>query len=165
MKYCNYTTINHHIAVLHNNCLQDINYLITKEGYLGTVSPFINNETVIYLDLAEELIAITEGRSKNKSMDMAFGLTNSDSSIKEMLMVELRLNYSNPNNLNRAELEGKVAGSSLLLSNIPEIHNRFIFIFKTNQRQEARNRLSRMIPRINSNYIVMDIPELHSTYF
>jgi hypothetical protein len=165
MKYCSNTTINHNIAILYNACLQELNQLIVNEGYLGTIPLFKNNEIVINPDKAEKIIAKKAGRRRNKSMDMAFGLSNSDSSIREMLMVELRLNYRNPNNLNREELEGKVAGSILVLANIPQIHNRYIFIFKTNQRQEARNRLSRMIPRINSNYIVMDIHELQASYF
>jgi hypothetical protein len=165
MKYCRNTTISHNIAVTHNACLQDINCLIVEEGYSGPVPLFTNTEIVINLDKAEEIVARIDGRLQNKSMDMAFGLTNADSSIRVMLMVEFKFNLKVFYNLKKTDLEGKVAGSTLILSNIPAIHNLFIFIFKTNHIQEAKNRLARMDPKINNNYVTMDIHQLQATYF
>lgn len=165
MKYCRNTTINHDISLSHNSCLQNINTLIINEGFVGTIPLFTNTEIVINLDEAERIMAIEVGRPLNRSMDMAFGLSNENSTNERILMVELRLNYHNPNNLNRTEIEEKVNGSSLLLNDIPPIYKLYIFIFKTEQLQEAISRLFRMIPRINSNYVVMDIHQLKERYF
>jgi hypothetical protein len=166
MKYCRDTTINHVVALKHNACLEDINSLIRQEGYSDASPLFTNAEIVLNMDKAEDIVARLENRlEKNKSMDMAFGIAYPNSTKVKMLLVELRLNYSNPNNLSKAEIEEKVAGTSLLLSNIPEIIKMYIFIFKTGQLAEAYSRLFRMIPKINSNYVVMDIEHLKSTYF
>lgn len=165
MKYCSGTTINHPIAQSHKDCINDINKLIAEEGFTCSAPVFSSNEMVLNLDLAEEIIAKIQKRSKNKSMDMALGLKSMDSTIKEMLMIEFKFNMTSFYNLKKSELEGKVQGSTLVLSNILPIHNLFIFIFKSNNVQEAKNRISRMIPALNINYIIMDIPELKSTYF
>ncbi len=165
MKYCRKSTINHNIALSHNSCLQNINTLIIDEGYLGTDLFFTNEEIILNMDRAETIFAPLENRLQKKSMDMAFGIKSPDSINTKMLMVELRLNYKNPNNLNRAEIEEKVEGTSRILSNIPAIYKLYIFIFKTEQLEEAINRLYRMIPKINTNYVVMDIHQLKEKYF
>lgn len=165
MKYCKSTTRSHRIAVAHDRCLHDLNHLIVQEGFSGFIPLFTNAEIVINLDKAEEIIADAAGRQKNKSMDMAIGLAKSDSTVREMLMVEFKFNLNDFYYLKKTDLEGKVAGSALILSNVPSITNLFIFIFKTNHIQEAKNRLARMIPKINSNYVAMDIHNLQATYF
>ena len=116
------------------------------------------------MDTVEKLIATEQKRDRNKSMDLAFGITN-DSGSKEMILVELRLNYKNPHNLKSIELKEKVNSSCLVLSNIPPIHHEFIFILPTNIKQQARNWFHRMNPKPPSSYIVMDISDLHTKYF
>jgi hypothetical protein len=165
MKYCNNTTISHNIAVNHPACLQDINHLLIAEGYSGSGPVFTNNEIIINLDKAEEIIASQQARKKNKSMDMAFGISNFDSSIIEILMVELKFNLNDFYFLKKNDLEGKVLGSMLVLQNNPSIHSLFIFIFTSNNLQEAKNRLARMDPKINNNYVPMDIQQLKAKYF
>lgn len=169
MKYCNNTTVNHPISQAYSNCLQNINDIILKDSQdcHGYVIPnFENNEIVINLDDVEEKLTIAQGRlEKNKSMDMAFGITNSDATVKEMLMVELRLNFINPNNLKKDKIDDKVAGSTLALQNHYPIHEKYIFIFKTSLVAEATNRLFRMHPAVNSNYVVMDLQNLKANFF
>lgn len=168
MKYCINTTRNHPITTKYPQVLEDINDLLINEsrdcvGYL--VPTFNNNESVINMDSLEAIVARDNNRARNKSMDLAFGINSADSINKEMVLVEIRLNYINPNNLNKEELEGKVNGSSQLLSGHHPIHNKYIFIFKSNQIQEAISRLRRMIPSINSGFIVMDVEQLQLSYF
>ncbi len=165
MRYSLANTTNHSLALADGSILIDLNTLIKREGFLGTIPFFNKNEIVMDLDLAEEHISDAANRPALKSMDMAFGLSNDNATVAKMLLVELRLNYRNPNNLDRAELEGKVAGSSRLLSNIPPISRKDIFVFKTGQIQEAINRLRRMNPRIDSNYFAYDIESLKDEYF
>lgn len=168
MKYCKITTISHPVSLSHNECLEHISNILQRESTecIDCTFPIFDKEnTVINLDKTEAIKAEIEKRTRNKSMDFAFGIVDSNSTVKEILMIELRLNYKNPNNLSKTELEGKVSGSiSILKDNIP-IHNKYIFIFKTSQISEAENRLFRMRPSINSNYIVMDVDKLKEMYF
>jgi len=165
MKYSNIITRNHPISLLYSTCLEDINILIVRDGYTGVTPLFTNNEIIINLDISEGRVASKENRSPNKSMDMAFGIANSDSSIRQMLMVELRFNYVNMKNLTRLELTGKVMGSTLVLGNTIPICGDFIFIFQPNLKAQAKNRFFRMDPKIGSNYIIKDIYELKAEYF
>ena len=96
---------------------------------------------------------------------MSFGVAIENSTIKHMVIVELRLNYINPNNVRREELEEKAIGSIAALGSSIPVHDNFIFIFQSNLVEQARNRLYRMNPRIPSNYIVMDPNTLKHTFF
>jgi len=95
-------------------------------------------------------------------MDIAFAI--SDSLNIEILLVEFRFNYKNPNNLQKGDLEGKVSGSKSFLGNSVKINDNYIFIFKPNLIQQARNRMQRMNPKIPNNYIVMDLEGLVTKY-
>jgi hypothetical protein len=166
MKYCRNTTLNHPLSQLHNNCLNDINSLIVNEGYQDINPLFTNNEIVINLDHAETIVADIQGRKeKNKSMDMAFGIKNAVATKIQMLLVELKFNVKDVYSLKRTDLEGKVEGSSIILGDIPSIYKRYIFIVKPEHLQEAISRFFRMIPKIESNYIVLDIHLLKAEYF
>ena len=165
MKYCRTTTLNHPVSVAHPNCIEDINTLIVREGCSRAVPLFTNSEIVINLDFAEELIANASGRLLNKSMDMGFGIKNSSSTKINMLMVELKFDVKDFYHLRRKDLEEKVAGSSLILGNIPPIYKLYIFIVKSDKIQEAINRLFRMVPKIDSNYVAMDIYQLKDRFF
>ena len=166
MKYCRNTTINHVISQTHTNCLIDLNSLIVREGFAGVNRLFVNGEIVLDLDLAETIFAGIENRKeKNKSMDMAFGLTNADATKRQMLLVELKFNVRDVYSLRKNDLEGKVESSCNLLGNDPAIYQRFIFIVKTENIQEAISRFFRMIPKIDSKYVVLDIHLLKEQYF
>jgi len=166
MKYCPNTTINHPFALTHNICLTDINTLIVAEGYQGIIPLFTNSEVVINLDWAEKILANIEGRNeKNKSMDMAFGMKNIIGTKIQMLLVELKFNVKDVYSLKKSDLEGKVNGSSTLLGDSPPIYQRFIFIVKPEHLQEAISRFYRMIPKIESKYVVLDIHLLKAEYF
>ncbi len=166
MKYCKETTSNHPALNLFPICLEELNKLICCEGYSGEIPFFSHGEVVINLDLLEEKLAFQENnRLLNKSMDFGFGVSNQDSSDKYFILSELRLNYDNPNNLKGEDVIGKVKGSLLSIKNEIPIYEKFIFIFKTNQLEEARSRMFRISPRIPNNYIVMDLQKLRDSYF
>jgi hypothetical protein len=168
MKYCHQTTKSHPIASEYFSCLENINLLIERESRdcKNCVIPtFEKNEIVLNLDAVESTKKDHLRIPRNKTMDMAFGLKDFNENINEFIIVELRLNYQNPNNLNKELIDGKVNGSIELLNNHLAIHSKFIFVFKTNQIKEAENRLFRMIPKVNSNYVVMDLQMLKSAYF
>ena len=164
MKYCKTTTQNHPVSLAHKICLEDINTLIIEEGYSETNPLFTNNEIVINLDKAKKIIAKSKGINEEKSVDMAFGLTHGDSSTNEMLMVELKFNYvNNLKNLKMDSLKGKIRDSKNLLTELVPISNEYIFIFKTNHIEEAKNKFFRA--GFARNFIVMDISKLKEIYF
>jgi len=166
MKYCQVTTKNHPISLANLTIVEDFNTLLNAEGHVTSIAAFTNGEVVLNLDAVETLIAIAQGnRAKTKSMDCSFGIANNGRSIQLMVLVELKLNHQNPNNVNRAHLEEKVAGSVSALTNIIPIYANYIFIFRTDRKEEAKSRFFRMNPRIPNEYFVMDLAELKSTFF
>jgi len=165
MKYCKATTVNHPVSVAHKICLTDFNALLIVEGHISPVPPFTNNEIVLNLDCVETLLAIAANRNKNRSMDCAFGIANDDKSVQLMVLVELKLNHQNPNHVKREQLEEKVGGSISALTNVIPIYANYIFLFRSDRKEEAKNRFFRMNPKIPNEYFVMDINELQYTFF
>ena len=166
MKYCKKITQTHPLSIDCPICLEDINILISEESNSDISPLFINNEVVINLDKAEEIIADTVGRDRNKSMDLAFGIANDneDSTFNEMQMVELKLNYvNNLRNLKVDDLKEKIKDSKKILTEKVPISNNYIFIFKTNHIEEAKNKFFRA--GFARNFIVMDIHNLQAIYF
>jgi hypothetical protein len=165
-EYCQITTENHLFALSYPHCIEDINAHIVGEGYDGENPLFINGETVIDLDEAERVIALSEGdRERNQSMDMTIGLKNNDSSILEMLLVDFKFRMPNPENFKQVNMKGKVAGSSNILGSSVNIRSEYIFIVQSNLVEQARSRLARMIPIIPTAYTAMSIDDLKAKFF
>jgi len=164
MKYNKPQTENHSVSQLHPSCLKDLNQIILDEDDSLVVLPTIfNNTTVLDLDCVEIIDAKNERRTRNRTMDCTFAISNPINT--EMLLVELRFNYQNLSNLNRTVLIEKVAGSLLALGNTININSNYILIFQPHLVQQAINRLQRMNPQIPNNYIAMDLNQLINTYF
>ncbi len=163
MKYNRDSTINHELVQKYPNCLQDFDEIIfNDDDSLDSKPNDFNNVKVINLDDVEISVSREQNnRQRNKTMDTTFVISNENK--EEMLLVELRFNYTNLKNLKLSELKGKIEGSCLLLNDL--IHEKYIFIFKTNVTPVARNRLSRMNPKPPQNYEVMDLDKLKETYF
>lgn len=163
MKYCKATTEGHKIAKTHK-CIKQITIVLLREGWKSKAGLFSENQTVIDLDLLEECLSKKQKRDKLPSMDIAFGVELHNRE-KNLLLVELKLNVSNPNNLDLTDLKDKIHGSKLALSHEFPINNRFVFVFQTKIIEQIRNRLSRQIPRIPSSYEVLDVHSLKGNYF
>lgn len=167
MKYCSSTTTNHPVAKTYSTCVDDINSFIIAEGYDGQTPLFIDSEVILDMDKVETLVSASLGRlEKNKSMDMAFGIVDpNNSSKKQMLMVELKFNMKDFYGLKKKDLEEKVTGTATILTESIPIYKQYIFIFKSQYLQEALNRIYRMVPKIESNYIALDINLLKDRFF
>lgn len=149
-----------------NEFLIDINQFIEEEGCTQRMPVFLQGELVLNMDLVEKEIAKHELRNLNKSMDSAFIITDNIVRSKEILLVEFRFNYEKGlRNLDRKALLGKVSGSMNILNNILDIHDNYYFIFDSNLKQQAINRLRRMNPVVPSNFIATDINDLKSIFF
>ena len=165
MKYCILTTQSHPRVSTNLSCLIDINELIIKEGYDDEIVAFINNEVVIDVDKLEREVAILEDRSVNKSMDMAFAIKDKTEENREIVLVELKLNYvNNLRNLDIGAILDKPHYTSQLLSSNLPIHNRYVFIFKFDLMEQAKSRL-RNLPKSPNSFIPMDMNDLKNTFF
>jgi hypothetical protein len=163
-KYCKEANNSISLRDIYPHVVQFINTLVNSEGYVGPAI-FSDDVEVFNLDLVERIIAGNESRCLNKSMDMGFGISNSESGDKNLLLVELRFNYINLNHLKKDDLVNKVLGSSTIMATHLPIHGNYLFIFQSGKTEEARSRLFRMNPRIPNNYLAMDLLELKNTYF
>ncbi len=164
MKYNKVETKKHIVSQSYPCCVKDFNQIVLDEDdNLVTLPSFFTDVEVLDLDCVEIAVARSEHRNQNRTMDTTFAI--SDAISLEMLLVELRFNYTNLANLNRIELLEKVSGSELILGNSVKICKDYIFIFQPNLVQQAINRLQRMNPRIPNNYMAMDLNRLILMYF
>lgn len=164
-KYCKESTLSLPIVVKYSECLKDYNLIIQQEdNSLSSIPNYFSDVLAIDFDCAEALIANEEERLAYKSMDSAFAIKLND--IVKVLLVEFKLNYiKNLRNLSHDGLAGKVEGSIKSIGKEDLLCHRYIFIFRDNLCQQARNRLHRMNPRIPNNYIVMSLNDLVEVYF
>jgi hypothetical protein len=164
MKYSKSQTLNHMESVNKPECLKNLNDLIIKEGYDGVNNVFDNEVTILDLDCVESKNAMKERRTNRSSMDCTFAIEDEITGNVEMLLVELRFNYVNMQNLTRRKLLDKVSGSRIALGSSVKINDDNIFIFKSELKEQAKSRLFRMLPKIPNNYLVMDMLDLKATY-
>ncbi|MGE9310139.1 hypothetical protein ACLOAU_00715 [Niabella sp. CJ426] len=165
MKYCSETTTTHPTSVSCPHCVNDFNDLLSAEGYIASQQLFNMGEVVLNLDCVEATCAAAAGLERAKSMDLAFGISDLKKECQLMVLVEIRLNYQNPNNVRRDKLHEKVLGSIAALGSHLPIYANYIFVFREDKKQEARNRFFRMNPKIPNEYLVMDLDELKATFF
>ena len=165
MKYSRSLTISHPTALEKPECLKNFNALNIEEGFNGLVDLFDDSVIVLDLDCVELKNAMRERRNQNSSMDCVFAIHNEETGKSEMLLVELRYNYINMQNLTRKKLIDKDTFSRIVLGNSRFINSESIFIFHKDLKEQAKSRLFRMLPRVPSEYIVMDIYELKTQYF
>jgi len=163
MKYSKATTLDHPISKQYLGCLTDYNQLISDEGYsFGPV--FTNNEIILNLDLVETQYSVKLNRlEKNKSMDSAFCVSNDDS--KKIVLVEYKFNKADFKSLRLVDMEGKVAGSTEILSNHMPIHYHYYFVVQNDLIQEAVNRFYRMNPNPGRRYLAVSIDWIKETFF
>jgi len=165
MRYSKDKTLNHVQSLAFPNCLKCLDLLVIREGLCNSSGLFNPDILVLDLDCVEACLASKERRLKVKSMDFAFAISGGEPTELFMVLVELRFNYKNLQNLNRVELLGKVDGSTIALGGSIPINEKKIFVFKDNLKEQAKSRLFRMNPQVPNNFIVMDVIELKETYF
>ena len=79
----------------------------------------------------------------------------------ELVMVELRLNYKNVNNLSPTKLEEKVSCSKNILSGCGKLHAMVYFVFNHCVQSQARSWFARLKWGGKKNFKPITIPELN----
>jgi hypothetical protein len=165
MKYNHFHTTTNSVSQTHPQCLKLIDEIILKDDdSLSTLVNIFNTSRAIDVDSVEICLASSQKRNRNKTMDLAFSI--SDSNATEIQLVELKLNVKNTSMLIQKDLMGKFDGAtSIFISHNLSVKDICVFIFQPNKKQEAISRLARMNPKIPRKYKVLDLQELKNIYF
>ena len=164
MKYCSELTKNHNIVKEYPLILREIKQILIDEGFvMSNTSPFFSNtDTVIDGDKLEELVAISEGRNKNKSMDLVFGIKNNSN--HKYQLVELKLRSTTFYHLDKSSFLGKVLGTKNALGG-NEINSDYYIVFQDTVIQQARRYLFRANPRLNNQFKAVNVGGLYAKFF
>lgn len=116
--------------------------LCKKEG--GKNSTYSNE--IINVDAIPIINSISQPPS---TMDFLCGISKkTNSKDYSFLLGEFRLNYRNPRNIKKDDLDSKIRGSkSLMADGISKLQKESVFIFPENCVQEARSHLARLNPK------------------
>lgn len=165
MKYSKQATEDFARQIGKEECLEPIDQLILKEGCTDQNISLNSNELILNMDCVEGKVASAEKRQPNKSMDSAFIAENQDGTNQHIVFVEYRFNYSNLSNLKKADLFGKVAGSSAALSHSANIYTNNYFVFNSDIKQQAISRFNRMNPAMPQHYVALDMYDIKNLFF
>lgn len=168
-KYNRQATHDHEASVKYPSCLKSLEHLILKD-YNGLtqseLKSFFSSDPADYnilsIDDVEILIAKSEKRNRNCTVDSAFVINKDDE--YRILLVEFRFNYENVQNLKRIDLLNKISGSQNILKDTLSYHDKIYFVFDEKLKQLAKNRLMRMNPRVPQSFEAINLQDL-AVYF
>lgn len=158
MKYSKSLTETHLLCCRYKECLQYLADCMKTEGGKGVL--FCDKETCLNLDELEKTLHKERLQS---TMDLTIGLSLNQKT-SQMLLVELRFNYKSPQNIKRQEIINKINHSKELLTG-SVIYGEYIFIFKDNVCNQARNHFSRLFSGKKTNCCIMSESEFYNLFF
>jgi hypothetical protein len=158
-KYCETTTCEHNLAIKYPDCIESIHAVIHNEG--GKKS-FFKTEKCLNLDKIEIKQAQEKKHEIKATMDCSFGIFHGKQ--KRMILCEYRLRYKNVNNLSKTELDSKITHSKNLLGTICVIHKCYLFVFSSEIKEQAKNKLRRLYNGSKAIEVI-DVNELKLFYF
>ena len=134
--------------------LTNFNVLVKREG--GPANAFPGAMRCIDLDAYEK--GLKKG-IHNPTVDAVIGVFSGK--ISELVLVELRLNYKNADNLSPTKLEEKVSCSKNILSGCGKLHAMVYFVFNHRVQSQARSWFARLKWGGKKNFKPITIPELN----
>lgn len=134
--------------------LMNFNALVKHEG--GPANAFPDAMRCIDLDAYEK--GLKKG-IHNPTVDAVIGVFSGK--ISELVLVELRLNYKNADNLSPTKLEEKVSCSKNILSGCGKLHAMVYFVFNDRVQSQARNWFARAKWGGKKHFKPITIPELN----
>ena len=132
--------------------LKNFNALVKQEG--GPTNVFPDAMRCIDLDAYEK--GLKKG-IHNPTVDAVIGVFSGK--ISELVLVELRLNYKNADNLSPTKLEEKVSCSKNILSG--KLHPIVYFVFNHRVQSQARSWFARAKWGGKKHFKAITIPELN----
>ena len=134
--------------------LKNFNALVKHEG--GPANVFPDAMRCIDLDAYEK--GLKKG-IHNPTVDAVIGVFSGK--ISELVLVELRLNYKNADNLSPTKLEEKMSCSKDILSGCGKLHPIVYFVFNHRVQSQARSWFARLKWGGKKNFKPITIPELN----
>ena len=134
--------------------LKNFNALVKQEG--GPTNVFPDAMRCIDLDAYEK--GLKKG-IHNPTVDAVIGVFSGK--ISELVLVELRLNYKNADNLSPTKLEEKVSCSKNILSGCGKLHPIVYFVFNHRVQSQARSWFARAKWGGKKHFKAITIPELN----
>ena len=134
--------------------LKNFNALVKHEG--GPANAFPDAMRCIDLDAYEK--GLKKG-IHNPTVDAVIGVFSGK--ISELVLVELRLNYKNADNLSPTKLEEKVSCSKNILSGCGKLHAMVYFVFNHRVQSQACSWFARLKWGGKKNFKPITIPELN----
>ncbi len=164
MKYSKQATENYARYINNEECLEPLNQLIIDQACDEEIVTFNHDDVILNMDSVEERSADAEVRDLNKSMDSAF-IVESAGGNREIVLVEYKCRMNGIRNLSVDELIDKVNGSTAILSNPPNTHEKYYFVYNSTIKEQVRSKLSRLIHRVPETYIALNLKELKEKFF
>jgi hypothetical protein len=158
-KYCKATTNKHPVAIKFKQYVEEIHSVCINEGAKKTS---FSKEKCINLDKIEWFIAKKEKRNALKTMDISFGIKSGNK--KRIALCELRLNFENVYNLKKSDIDSKISHSIDILGHSLMIYNFYLFIFKSDKKNQANYVLRRLYSNKNM-FEILDLYGLKNKYF
>lgn len=134
--------------------LVNFNALVKQEG--GPANVFPGAMRCIDLDAYEK--GLKKG-IHNPTVDAVIGVFSGK--ISELVLVELRLNYTKAENLSPTKLEDKVSCSKNILSGCGKLHPIVYFVFNKQVQPKARSWFARAKWGGKKHFKAITIPELN----
>ena len=135
---------------LSKHSLESINSILKNEGGKGL---FQKDTLAINLDDVEK--SFKKSQSSN-TMDIALGINISENK-NSMLLCEIKLRVDYPKNLSSTEIKSKVTYSRTLIRNNYDglLEHKNYFLFKKEQKNQAKNTISRIFNSRSKEYEVL----------
>lgn len=142
-----------------------LDQMLDKEDDSKVYSVLVDkNISVLDMDILESCCAKYYQRRRHKSVDLAFIVTNGIES--NTVLAELRLNYTNPNHLKLKDLKEKVKTSSRQSKLFGyALYDKIYFVFSDEVKEQAKYRLSKMIPKAPSYYKAETVSGIYLQFF
>lgn len=162
MKYCEHTTCSHPISIQFGEEVELLNIIFRSEG---CTTKLFESEKAINLDKVESAKCRRERRSPQSTMDLTIGISRNERN-HQMLLVELKLNVGNPNNISEKEIKAKIQNSINILGQETPINSNKIIIFKDNQSKLAKSLITRLFGHpLRSSIQIKTAKEFLDEYF
>ncbi|MBD3863261.1 hypothetical protein [Olleya marilimosa] len=167
-KYSNSVTKKIGILSSCGSSIRDIEDVLKDEGCDVLPSPFCTKSIdVIDGDELESIDAKNTSRgSKNKSVDVVFGVEDDgDSLLQSYVFVELKFRTKTFTTLDKDSLKEKVKCSSKLCGVGKDLYQFQYLVFSKNKVNWARHYLFRTNPILNSTFKAISISKLYDQFF
>jgi len=141
MQYDKPTTENYSLSSKYPKLLEELDSVIVKEG--GGCARRLGGDVVV-LNL-DKVAIVQKMASIPSTMDVTFGITDDNGRNTKMVLVDFKFRQEKVGNIGKADLEGKVRGSKMIMDGTPPVLQEYYFVFPSNKKKEATSHFARRL--------------------